>query len=102
MFPNCLDARVAVHPELRAIWFALQDPGLDMLIDLHSDSGLAVPHVLMDRHIVQTFKCCIGCRKWQKYLDCIQCKSIYLHDYRRYQLQRSLSGAVLNSLQVPV
>ena len=101
LFPNCLDARVAVHPELRSIWFALQDPALDMLIDLHSDSGLAVPYVLMDRQLSPNIQVLHQMQEMAEVLGLYTMQEYLPHDYRRYQLQRSLSGAVLNSLQVP-
>ena len=101
LFPNCLDARGAVHPELRSIWFALQDPPLDMLIDLHSDSGLAVPYVLMDRQLSPNIQVLHQMQEMAEVLGLYTMQEYLPHDYRRYQLQRSLSGAVLNSLQVP-
>ena len=93
---------MAVHPELRAIWFALQDPGLDMLIDwVDSDSGLAVPYVLMDRQLSPNIQVLHRMQEMAEVLGLYTMQEYLPHDYRRYQLQRSLSGAVLNSLQVP-
>ena len=101
LFPNCLDTRVAVHPELRSVWFALQDPPLDMLIDIHSDSGLAVPYVLIDRQLSPNLQVGHQMQEMADVLGLCTMQEYLLHDYRRYQLQRSLSGSVLNSLQVP-
>lgn len=101
LFPNCLDSRVAVHPELRSIWFALQDPHLDMLIDIHSDSGLALPYLLMDRQLSPNIEVLHQMEEMAEILGLYTLKEYLPHDYRRYQLQRSLSGSVLNSLQVP-
>ena len=92
---------MAVHPELRSIWFALQEPHLDMLIDIHSDSGLAVPYVLMDRQLSPNIQVLHQMQEMADVLGLFTLKEYLPHDYRRYQLQRSLSGAVLNSLQVP-
>ena len=101
LFPNCLDSRVAVHPELRSIWFALQDHHLDMLIDIHSDSGLAMPYVLMDRQLSPNLEVFHKMKEMAEVLGLYTLKEYLPRDYRRYQLQRSLSGAVLNSLQIP-
>ena len=57
LFPNCLEENPKVHYELNAVWRALQDPPLDFVMDIHSDSGLAMPYVLMDRCLTR-FSCC--------------------------------------------
>lgn len=101
LFPSCLDTRVVVHPELRGVWFALQDPQLDMLIDIHSDSGLAIPYVLLDRQLSPNIQTLHQLQEMAEVLGLCTMNEYPIHDYRQYQLQRSLSGSVLNSLQVP-
>ena len=101
LFPNCLDPNAAVHPELRTVWRALQDPPLDMLIDIHSDSGLATPYVLLDRQLSQNARVLKSMQEMAEVLGVYAMWEYVPRDYRRYQLQRTLSGSVLNSLQVP-
>lgn len=101
LFPNCLQSNVAVHPDLRMVWRALQEPTLDMLVDLHSDSGLATPYVLLDRQLVPNVSVLHQMLDMAEALDVFTMMEYPIADYRRYQLQRTLSGAVLNTLQVP-
>lgn len=101
LFPNCLDASSVIHPELRSVWRALQESNLDMLVDVHSDSGLAVPYVLMDRQLkpnVQVFNQLLD---MTSALGLFTMREYLMPDYRRYQLQRTLTGSVLNSLEIP-
>ena len=53
LFPDCIQTKPEVHYELSAVWRALQDPPMDFLVDIHSDSGLAMPYVLVDRCLSQ-------------------------------------------------
>ena len=101
LFPNCLDPNAAVHPELRSVWRALQDPPLDMLIDIHSDSGLAMPYVLLDRQLSRNIRVLNQMQDMAEVLGIYTMWEYVSTNYRRYQLQRTLSGSVLNSLQVP-
>lgn len=101
LFPNCLQSNVAVHPDLRMVWRSLQDPTLDMLVDLHSDSGLATPYLLLDRQLVPNVSVLHQMLDMAEALGVFTMREYPIADYRRYQLQRTLSGAVLNTLQVP-
>ena len=87
------------------VWQALSDAAPAAVIDLHTDSPVSIPYVLVDRAVavkgaaraglearaVQLAKATGLC--WiTEYPDA---------EYRRFQLDRSLAGAVLNSLKVP-
>ena len=101
LFPDCLQTNPEVHYELSSVWRALQDPRLDFVVDIHSDSGLAMPYVLMDRYLFENNKLIESMLEWADTTRLFVLWEYAIPDYRRFQLQRSLSGAVLNSLQVP-
>ena len=101
LFPNCLDESKRVHPSLRQIWKAIQSPKPDLVVDLHSDSGLAIPYVIVDRLLETNQQLLQSAWDWADQTGIFALWEYGLSDYRRFQLQRSLSGAVLNSLRIP-
>ncbi len=101
LFPNCLDDNPSVHYELSAVWKALQFPALDFVMDIHSDSGLAMPYVLIDRSLSPNPDVVSKMVGWAEATKLLVLWEYPISDYRRFQLQRSLSGAVLNSLEIP-
>ena len=57
--------------------------------------------MLMDRQLSPNMQVLNQMKEMAELLGLYTIKEYLPHDYRRYQLQRSLSGVVLNSLQVP-
>lgn len=101
LFPNCLDDSKRVHPALRQIWQAIQSPKPDLVVDLHSDSGLAMPYVIVDRLLRTNHELMTTVWDWADQMGVFTLWEYGNTDYRRFQLQRSLSGAVLNALEIP-
>ncbi|MFT5583547.1 MAG: putative deacylase [Cognaticolwellia sp.] len=84
-----------------AFWteFMRHDP--DLVIDLHTDSPASIPYCIVDRHLK-------GSQRLLKKTDVLAAATglTVLREYPRvryvkYQLERSLSGAVLNILAIP-
>ena len=87
------------------IWSEVESKRPDVLLDLHSDSGHAIPYAILDRPVAKKGKRRAaleermrsladgsGLRWFWEYPDDL---------YRKSGLERSLSGAVLNRLGVP-
>ena len=84
-----------------AFWteFLRHDP--DLVIDLHTDSPASIPYCIVDRHLK-------GSQRLIKKAETLAAATglTVLREYPRaryvkYQLERSLSGAVLNTLAIP-
>lgn len=88
-----------------AIWNDIASRQPDLVIDLHADAPGAIPYVLTDRatslrgagrtaleSACHRLAIATGLTVLQDYPD---------EQYRRYRMDRSLTGAVLNRLQVP-
>jgi predicted deacylase len=74
---------------------------LDLVIDLHTDSGEAYPYVLLDRSIVLNSS--LAKKIWILGEES-RMFSIWeypLRRYRQFNLQNSLAGTVLNQLKIP-
>lgn len=88
-----------------AVWTDVGARHPDLVIDLHSDAPDSIPYALLDR--------AISSRPASRGAIEASCRALaaasgltVLHDYpderyARYRLDRSLTGAVLNRLQVP-
>lgn len=79
--------------------FLRHDP--DLVIDLHTDSPASIPYCIVDRHLK-------GSQRLLKKAETLAAATglTVLREYPRaryvkYQLERSLSGAVLNTLAIP-
>jgi predicted deacylase len=88
-----------------AIWKDIAGRGPDLVIDIHADAPGAIPYVLTDRATslrgavrttlegaCQRLATATGLTVLQDYPD---------EQYARYRMDRSLTGAVLNRLQIP-
>jgi uncharacterized protein len=103
---RCFPGKRTGSPAERHLWFFWEDlksrkPAA--LIDLHADSGDSVPYVLVDR--------LTGGRGGSKLLEScwelaaqtafLPLMEYPLHLYKSYNLDKSLTGAVLNRLRIP-
>lgn len=87
------------------IWSQIKESTPDVLLDLHSDSGNAIPYAILDRPVaikgarriaIEDTLCSLAngsglCWFWE-YPDDL---------YRKSGLERSLSGSILNRLGIP-
>ena len=83
------------------IWNDLRSYNLDLVIDLHTDSGESYPYVLLDRSIVSNPS--LAEKVWILGEES-RMFSIWeypLRRYRQFNLQNSLAGTVLNQLKIP-
>ena len=84
-----------------AIWNQLCHFEPDLLLDLHTDSGDALPYVIMDR--VLSRDSALEHRLCQL-ADVTGLEALWEYaqpDYSRYSLHKSLTGAVVNQLGIP-
>lgn len=103
-FPG--DARGNVAERLAAaIWADLIARKPNLVIDLHADSAQAVPYVLIDRPVALTGATREG---MEAVLDAagratglLVVRDYADEEYRRFQLDRSLTGALVNHANVP-
>ena len=87
-----------------AVWEELRDRRPDALIDLHTDSCASIPYALVDRCVRPRADAnAIEARAWAlAEASGFTALAEYPPDlYRRYQLDRSLTGAMMNLLGVP-
>jgi predicted deacylase len=104
LFPQG-DGRSDADRRVRAVWSTIERARPDVVFDLHADSRDAVPYAILDRAVAFS-----GDRRRRldaALLDLGAATGVLaLHDhpdevYRRFQLERSLAGAVVNTLGVP-
>lgn len=104
LFPGDPDGNPAERLA-HALWTDLGTRHPDLLVDLHADSPDAIPYALLDRAVRQR-----GPARTQLELQSRQLATAtgltVLHEYpderyARYRLDRSLTGAALNLLQIP-
>lgn len=87
------------------LWADLQRRNIDLLIDLHADSVVAVPYTILDRPVrlapaprarmearLQTLAAATGVLVLEEYPDEL---------YIKFRLDKSLAGAVVNDMGVP-
>lgn len=104
LFPG--DARGNPSERLaQAIWEDIKTKKPDLLIDLHADAASAIPYALLDRGIQLRGDSRRQLEQRARALATASGLTIleeYPEDrYRRYRLDRALTGAVMNRLQVP-
>ena len=101
-FPPPRKPRTSTEELAGVIWQALLSLDPDLLIDLHSDSVLSQPYVLMDRALAEG-----GGALQDRLLELAESSRLLkVLDYpsplsEKYKLDRSLTGAVVNRLQRP-
>ena len=87
------------------IWSEVESKRPDVLLDLHSDSGHAIPYAILDRPVATKGKRRVALEERMRLLadgSGLRWFWEYPDDlYRKSGLERSLSGAVLNHLGVP-
>ena len=83
------------------IWKDLRAYELDLVIDLHTDSGEAYPYVLLDRCLYPNPA--LEEKLWilGEETGLFSIWEYPLHRYRQFQLQYSLAGMVLNEMKIP-
>lgn len=104
LFPGDPDGSPAERL-VHAIWTDLGARQPDLVIDLHADAPEAIPYALLDRAVAlrSTARAALEAQA----ADLARASGLtVLHEYpderyARYRLDRSLTGAVLNRLQVP-
>lgn len=104
LFPGDADGSPAERL-VHAIWTDLGARQPDLLIDLHADGPDAIPYALLDRAV--TLRAAPRLAIEAQAAELARASGLtVLHEYpderySRYRLDRSLTGAVLNRLQVP-
>ena len=83
------------------IWRDLCSYELDLVVDLHTDSGEAFPYVILDRCLYSNPV--LEEKLWilGEETGLFSIWEYPLHRYRQFQLQYSLAGTVLNELKIP-
>ena len=101
---RCFPGRKQGFPaeqHLYHIWNDITQRKPTALIDLHTDSGSAVPYTLVDRVLNQDHD--LEKRAWNfaKAAQLLPTWEYPMNLYRTYKLDKSLAGAVLNQLRIP-
>ena len=87
---------------VHAIWTSIVQHKPQLVLDLHTDSGASIPYVLIDRMIARSQKDMMHTLKSLAQATGLTCVHEYTTTlYRHYDLQKSLSGSVLNLLKCP-
>ena len=83
------------------LWETLVALSPDLLLDLHTDSSVAIPYVIVDRQIDGALDIQNDCFAIaiESGLDVVL--EYPLDRYTRFKLDNSLSGAVMNHLNIP-
>lgn len=93
----------ASQRHVHTIWSSIENDKPDLLFDLHTDSPLSIPYVILDRKV--NAKIADATLKEMEYLAKHSGLTVVWEyrtpDYRRYKLQNSLSGTALNRLGIP-
>lgn len=84
-----------------AFWteFLRHDP--DLVIDLHTDSPASIPYCIVDRHLKGSQRLAGKAEILAAATGLTVLREYPRVRYIKYQLERSLSGAVLNTLAIP-
>jgi len=89
----------------RALWRDIVARQPELLVDLHSDSALAIPYAIVDRAVLRGASERIWLEREARTAAEVAGVTVVHEfvddDYRRYGLERSLSGAVMNHLGKP-
>ncbi len=93
----------ASQRHVHTIWSSIENCKPDLLFDLHTDSPLSIPYVILDRKISAnaTDKTLEEMERLAKSSGLTVVWEYRTPDYRRYKLEKSLSGAALNRLGIP-
>lgn len=93
----------ASQRHVHTIWSSIEQYKPDLLFDLHTDSPLSIPYVILDRKVSAK-----ATEQTLEEMERLAQKSgltvvweYRTPDYRRYQLEKSLSGTALNRLGIP-
>ena len=102
LFPGDIQGS-ASQRHVHTIWSSIENEKPDLLFDLHTDSPLSVPYVILDRKV--NAKVADATLKEMERLAKNSGLTVVWEyrtpDYRRYKLQNSLSGTALNRLGIP-
>jgi uncharacterized protein len=101
---RCFPGRKQGFPaeqHLYHIWNDIIQRNPTALIDLHTDSGAAVPYTLVDR--VLNHEKTLEQKTWEfaKSSQLLPIWEYPINLYRTYKLDKSLAGAALNQLRIP-
>ena len=93
----------ASQRHVHTIWSSIENFKPDLLFDLHTDSPLSIPYVILDRKVSTkaTDNTLEDMMLLAKKSGLTIVWEYRTPDYRRYKLERSLSGAALNRLGIP-
>ena len=89
----------------RTFWADLERHKPDLVVDLHADSASAIPYVIVDRAV--RYKGAVRAELEARLARLAEVTGLTVLDeypddqYTRFQLDRSLSGAVVNRLGIP-
>ena len=102
LFPGDIQGG-ASQRHVHTIWSSIVNFNPDLLFDLHTDSPLSIPYVILDRKISATVSddALNEMESLAKYSGLTVVWEYRTPDYRRYKLQKSLSGSALNLLGIP-
>ena len=101
---RCFPGKKQGYPaeqHLYHIWNDIVQRKPTALIDLHTDSGSAVPYTLVDRVLNHDTRLEKETWNFAKISNLLPIWEYPLNLYRSYKLDKSLAGAVLNQLRVP-
>ena len=84
-----------------AIWTDLLSRRPDVLVDLHTDAGGAVPYALADRVIKGGANLEDRCAQLAEASGLFALREYPVEEYLRYHLEQSLAGAMANHAGVP-
>ncbi|MSP55641.1 MAG: hypothetical protein EXR69_08570 [Myxococcales bacterium] len=88
-----------------AVWYDISARRPDLVIDVHADAPGAIPYVLVDRAVAlrgqERARLEAECHRLANASGLTVLQEYPDERYSRYRLDRSLTGAVLNRMQVP-
>lgn len=88
---------------VHTIWSSIKKHEPDLLFDLHTDSPSSTPYVILDRKVSRTPKtdALVEMERLAQKSGLTVVWEYRTPDYKRYQLEKSLSGIALNRLGIP-
>ncbi len=102
LFPGL--ARGGLHQRVvRALWDDLLARGVEMVVDLHADSARSVPYAIVDRPLPDGAGAALG-PTLGRLAEAAGLLALWEYpeaQYRRYGLDRSLTGALVNRAGIP-
>lgn len=91
----------ATEKHAHTIWNTLEQFSPSVLIDIHTDSGNAIPYVLVDRCIHTNIQLVQQTWEMAEHSGYFHLWEYPLAEYKRFSLEKSLAGAGLNHLRIP-